>query len=158
MLERTIVPPHPVDLLATLSAVRRGTYDPTCRFVDGTVWRASRTAAGTATLRLVPTSEGIEATVWDPRVVKPLDEALLDEAAGFDLVVTVEDGLREGGIGATIAAALERSTEGTGRTPRVAVQGVPVSYIPHGKPDAILAELALDAPGIAATTRTLLPR
>ncbi|MCB0971041.1 MAG: hypothetical protein KDA97_05920 [Acidimicrobiales bacterium] len=64
MLERTIVPPHPVDLLATLSAVRRGTYDPTCRFVDGTVWRASRTAAGTATLRLVPTSEGIEATAW----------------------------------------------------------------------------------------------
>ena len=102
--------------------------------------------------------EGIEATVWDPRVVKPLDEAMLDDAARFDLVVTVEDGLREGGIGSAIAAAVERRTEGSGRSPRVAVQGVPVAYIPHGKPDAILAELALDPAGIAATARTLLPR
>ncbi|MCB0972904.1 MAG: 1-deoxy-D-xylulose-5-phosphate synthase, partial [Acidimicrobiales bacterium] len=100
--------------------------------------------------------EGIEATVWDPRVVKPLDEAMLDDAARFDLVVTVEDGLREGGIGSAIAAAVERRTEGSGRSPRVAVQGVPVAYIPHGKPDAILADLALDPAGIAATTRTLL--
>ena len=89
-------------------------------------------------------------------MVKPLDPALLDDAASFDVIVTVEDGLREGGIGATIAQEIERRTDGTGRTPRVSVQGVPVSYIPHGKPDAILAELGLDAAGIAATTRRLL--
>ena len=48
-------------------------------------------------------ADGIEATVWDPRVVKPLDPDLLDDAARFDHVVTVEDGLREGGIGSAIA-------------------------------------------------------
>lgn len=95
-------------------------------------------------------AQGIEATVWDPRVVRPLDPALLDDAAGFPLVVTAEDGLREGGIGSTIAQELAERTAGAAEAPRVAVLGVPVAYIPHGKPDAILAELGLDAAGIAA--------
>jgi 1-deoxy-D-xylulose-5-phosphate synthase len=100
--------------------------------------------------------QGISATVWDPRVIKPLDPALLDDAAGFDVVVTVEDGLREGGIGDAIAHAVAERTLGTGRNPRVEVLGVPVAYLPHGKPDAILAELGLDAAGVAASTRAAL--
>ena len=47
-------------------------------------------------------------------------------------------------------------TVGTGRTPRVSVNGVPTEYLAHGKPDAILASLGLDAEGIARTTRILL--
>ncbi|HRW37720.1 MAG: 1-deoxy-D-xylulose-5-phosphate synthase [Acidimicrobiales bacterium] len=101
-------------------------------------------------------AEGIEATVWDPRVVKPLDPAMLDDAARFDGVVTAEDGLREGGIGAAIAREVAERTLGTGRTPRVAVEGVPTAYLPQAKPDAILAELGLDAAGLAATARRLL--
>jgi 1-deoxy-D-xylulose-5-phosphate synthase len=101
-------------------------------------------------------ADGIEATVWDPRVVKPLDPALLDDAASFDHIVTAEDGLRDGGIGATIALEIAERTVGTGRTPRVSVQGVPVAYLPQAKPDAILAELGLDAAGLAATARRLL--
>ena len=101
-------------------------------------------------------ADGIEATVWDPRVIKPLDPDLLDDAASFDVVVTVEDGLREGGIGAAIAQEVAARTVGTGRTPRVSVNGVPTEYLAHGKPDAILATLGLDAEGIARTTRTLL--
>ena len=103
-------------------------------------------------------ADGIEATVWDPRVIKPLDPAMLDDAASFDAIVTAEDGLREGGIGATIAQEMQRRTLGSGRTPRVSVEGVPDAYIAHAKADAILAELGLDAVGIAATARTLLGR
>ncbi len=100
--------------------------------------------------------DGIEATVWDPRVIKPLDPDLLADAASFDVVVTVEDGLREGGIGTTIAQEIADRTVGAGRTPRVSVNGVPTEYLAHGKPDAILATLGLDPEGIAHTTRTLL--
>ena len=50
-------------------------------------------------------ADGIEATVWDPRVVKPLDPEMLDDVARFDHVVTVEDGLREGMRGAGLARA-----------------------------------------------------
>ena len=46
------------------------------------------------------------ATVWDVRVVKPLDREMLADAAAHPAVVTVEDGFREGGIGAAIAGRL----------------------------------------------------
>ena len=39
--------------------------------------------------------------------------------------------------------------------PRLEVLGVPVQYIPHGKPDAILAGFGLDAAGVTASTRAL---
>ncbi|MBX3312786.1 MAG: 1-deoxy-D-xylulose-5-phosphate synthase [Actinobacteria bacterium] len=101
-------------------------------------------------------ADGIEATVWDPRVVKPLDPEMLDDAAGFDHVVTVEDGLREGGIGAAIADEVARRTQDTDRSPRVAVLGTPTRFLTHGDPDAILAELGLDAAGVEASARALL--
>ena len=70
------------------------------------------------------------------------------------LVVTVEDGYREGGIGSAIADQLERRP---GTAPRPGrCWACPCSFIPHGKPDAILAELGLDADGVADAARTLL--
>lgn len=91
------------------------------------------------------TAEGVSVTVWDPRAAKPLDPAMLDHAAGHGLVVTIEDGLAEGGIGANIAAEL------SGRGPQVKVLGVPTRYLAHGKADAILAELGLDGVGVSET-------
>jgi 1-deoxy-D-xylulose-5-phosphate synthase len=101
-------------------------------------------------------ADGIEATVWDPRVIRPLDPELLDDAARFDHVVTIEDGLREGGIGAAIADEVSRRTQGSGRTPRVAVLGTPTRFLTHGSPETILAELGLDADGLETATRALL--
>jgi len=99
---------------------------------------------------------GITATVWDPRVVKPLDAEMLADAAGHRLVVTIEDGLRDGGIGAAIADSLSKLAPTGG--PTVRVLGVPTVHLPHGKPDTILARLGLDADGIvdevAAWTRS----
>jgi deoxyxylulose-5-phosphate synthase len=37
----------------------------------------------------------------------------------------------------------------------MAILGVPVRFIPHGKPDAILASLGLDAAGVASAARDL---
>lgn len=101
-------------------------------------------------------AEGIEATVWDPRVVKPLDTEMLADAATFGHVVTAEDGLRQGGIGSAIALEIGRRTHGAPSAPEVEVCGTPTRFLPHGNPDDILATLGLDAAGIAATTRALL--
>ncbi|HET6950177.1 MAG TPA: 1-deoxy-D-xylulose-5-phosphate synthase [Acidimicrobiales bacterium] len=102
-------------------------------------------------------AEGIAATVWDVRVAKPLDEEMLADAAGHPAVVTLEDGYREGGIGSAIAGRLaQRAEQGDTDPPCLAVLGVPVEYIPHGKPDAILASFGLDAAGIAHSARDLL--
>ena len=51
------------------------------------------------------------------------------------------------------ADELRRRSHGGG--PKIAVLGVPDRYIPHAKPDVILAQLGLDAAGIANTVRDL---
>ena len=99
-------------------------------------------------------AEGVSVTLWDVRVVKPLDPEMLAHAATHPLVVTAEDGLREGGAGDAIRDAIAA----LGSDTPVEVLGTPVAYIPHGKPDAILAELGLDADGVARAVRTGLAR
>jgi 1-deoxy-D-xylulose-5-phosphate synthase len=98
-------------------------------------------------------ADGIEATVWDVRVV-PLDPAMVADAARHPIVITAEDGVRVGGVGTLIADAIaEQDLEAT--PPRVRVLGTPIAYIPQGKPDAILAELGLDAAGLEREARAL---
>ena len=97
-------------------------------------------------------AEGISATVWDPRVVRPLDAKMITDAAHHPLIVTVEDGLREGGIGMSIRDEIEA----LGSSARVRVLGVPTAHIPHGNVDDILTALGLDGHGVAATIRAAL--
>src|SRR5215218_2518726 len=91
-------------------------------------------------------ADGVSATVWDVRVCKPLDQEMLADAARHHAVVTAEDGIREGGVGSAVADALG-GVRAAADAPPVVVLGTPVAYLPHGKPDAILAELGLDADG-----------
>ncbi len=91
--------------------------------------------------------DAIRPTIWDVRAV-PLDERMLTAAARFPLVVTVEDGIAEGGIGSLITSALARRRDDRG--PRVVVLGTPLAYLPHGKVADLLAQLGLDGAGIAA--------
>jgi 1-deoxy-D-xylulose-5-phosphate synthase len=89
--------------------------------------------------------------VWDVRVV-PLDPNMLDDAAEHPIVITAEDGVRDGGVGSLIADALARRD---GPAPKVRVLGTPTQFIPHGKPDLILADLGLDGDGLAREASAL---
>ncbi len=100
-------------------------------------------------------AQGVSVTVWDARVVKPLDPAMIDDAARHPFVITVEDGLREGGVGMTVSDLVSERTIGA-TEPRVRVLGIPSQYIAHGKPDAILADLGLDAAGITASALSMI--
>ncbi len=100
-------------------------------------------------------AEGIDATVWDVRVVKPPDPAMLGDAIGHSAVVTVEDGIRVGGAGAFLVDAMA-AMDANRHIPPVLVLGLPVAYIPQGKPAQILADLGLDGMGIAASVRDVL--
>jgi 1-deoxy-D-xylulose-5-phosphate synthase len=99
-------------------------------------------------------AEGIDATVWDVRVVSPADPAMLQDACRHRLVVTAEDGLRVGGAGTHLADGLQAVAAAIRiPCPPVTTLGTPRSYIPHGHPDEVLAELGLDAVGIAASVQ-----
>ena len=87
---------------------------------------------------------GVEATVWDVRSCAPLDPAMCADAATHERVITIEDGIREGGVGMSIAANISEISG----TCRVESLGVPTKFLPHAKPDRLLAQLALDADGI----------
>ena len=95
---------------------------------------------------------GVKATLWDVRSCAPLDPAMIADAARHRAVLTVEDGFREGGIGLSALDAVRR----VGFTGAAEALGVPTRFIPHNKPDAILASFGLDAAGIMSSARSLL--
>jgi 1-deoxy-D-xylulose-5-phosphate synthase len=134
--------PEPGDTGSGLSARKVQSGENVCLIGVGKMLAPAREAAA----RLA--TEGVPVTVWDPRVVKPLDADMLHDAARHGLIVTIEDGLRDGGVGSMIADSLRDLAPVGG--PSVRVLGVPSAYIPHGKPDLILSALGLDADGIVS--------
>jgi 3-methyladenine DNA glycosylase/8-oxoguanine DNA glycosylase len=56
----------PIDLAATMAPLAHGRGDPTVRFAADGIWRATRTPAGPATLRLRSSAGGLAASAWGP--------------------------------------------------------------------------------------------
>jgi 1-deoxy-D-xylulose-5-phosphate synthase len=108
---------------------------------------------GAAEKAVVALSEaGISATLYDVRSCAPLDPAMIRDAASHAAVLTVEDGIRDGGIGAAIASQVHAISSAV----PVESLGVPTQFIPHDKPDAILARFGLNADGITTAAQRLL--
>ncbi len=117
-------------------------------------------------------------TVVHPHWVVPVPTPLVSAAAAADLVVVVEDGLVEGGIGSQLRDAVETAVEtaavdaaagvGTGAGPGplrgpsagggpvFRRLGVPRAFVGTATRSELLRELSMDAGGIAATTRRAL--
>ncbi|NGM88849.1 1-deoxy-D-xylulose-5-phosphate synthase [Parapusillimonas sp. SGNA-6] len=107
-------------------------------------------AFGTVTQPALEAAAELNATLVDMRFVKPLDEDLLREIAHtHDAFVTVEEAAIMGGAGSAVLEFFNR--EGIARP--VLQLGLPDRFIDHGDQSAILAELGLDAKGIAASVR-----
>jgi 1-deoxy-D-xylulose-5-phosphate synthase len=99
-------------------------------------------------------AHGMRSTVVDPRWVIPVDPALVTLAARHRVVVTVEDGLRVGGVGARLAQELRDA----GIDVPVVDLGVPARFLDHGDRGAILAELGLTAQDVARRAVEVLAR
>ena len=93
---------------------------------------------------VVLATRGINATVWDVRSCAPLDQEMCADAARHSRVITIEDGIREGGVGMSIAAIIAEMSA----TCQVESLGVPTKFLPHAKPDRLLAQIGLDCDGI----------
>ena len=89
--------------------------------------------------------QGIGATVVDPRWVVPVPKSVIELAAGHRLVVTIEDGIRVGGIGTRIRQELRAAGVDTALTEL----GVPDEFLEHGSRAQILEEAGLTPQQIA---------
>lgn len=93
---------------------------------------------------------GTSITVWDARCCAPLDPAMIADAARHSRVVTIEDGIRAGGIGMSIADEITTVDPST----VVDVLGIPTKFIPHDPKSANLhTKFGLDLDGLVAALR-----
>ena len=99
-----------------------------CLLAVGKMVEAAEEAAGKLA------TDGVDATVWDVRVVSPPDPAMLADAAGHGLVVTVEDGIRVGGAGTFLVDAMRSLTGLDTRCPRCASSGCRPATSPRASP------------------------
>jgi 1-deoxy-D-xylulose-5-phosphate synthase len=94
---------------------------------------------------------GLKPTVADARFAKPIDAGLAERLAReHELVVTIEENVLPGGFGSAVLEHLEDAfAESSGERARVLRVGLPDSYVTHGKPALLRAEVGLTGESVA---------
>lgn len=90
-------------------------------------------------------AQGIGATVIDPRWAIPVQPSVVELAASHRLVITIEDGIRVGGVGTRVRQVLREAGVDTA----VDELGVPDEFIPHASREQILEDAGLTPAKIA---------
>ena len=90
-------------------------------------------------------TSGIGCTVVDPRWVVPVANSIVDFARDHRLVISIEDGIRVGGIGTRIRQVLRQHGVDTG----VDELGLPDEFLEHDSRGNILSRVGLSADAIA---------
>ena len=102
-------------------------------------------------------AEGVSAAMYDMRYLKPLDTELLDSivAKGFRRIVTVEDGVKKGGLGSAVVEyfAQLRSDNPDMTIPPVAILGLPDNFVTHGPVPRLHQDCGIDQSAIVAAAR-----
>lgn len=97
--------------------------------------------------------EGIDPAHYDMRFAKPIDEALLHEVfAGFNKIITVEDGCVIGGMG---SAVLEFMADHH-YSARIVRLGIPDQFIEHGEQSELYEECGFSPKKIAEAAINIL--
>ncbi|MGW9081601.1 1-deoxy-D-xylulose-5-phosphate synthase [Streptomyces kronopolitis] len=100
------------------------------------------------------TARGVDATVIDPRWVKPVDEAIGQLAARHAMVAVVEDNSRTGGVGWAVGQALRDADVDV----PLRTFGIPEQFLPHGRRGELLADIGLTPAEIAGQISAALSR
>jgi len=90
-------------------------------------------------------AQGIGATVVDPRWVVPIPRSIVELSAGYRIVISLEDGIRVGGIG----TRLRQDLRAAGIDTAVDELGLPDEFIDAATRDEILEDAGLTAQRIA---------
>ena len=95
--------------------------------------------------------QGISAGVVNMRFAKPLDkELLLAHAAQYGKIVTLEEGVLQGGVGSAVLETLNEAK--MLQQCRVLTLGIPDEFVLHGDKKLLMKDLGLDVDAIVAKT------
>lgn len=95
-------------------------------------------------------AHNLRVTVVDPRWAFPVPAAITKLVGEHDHVVTLEDGVADGGVGSAIA---QRAQE-AGLTTTVQPVGIPLAFLDHASRDELVTTLRLRAPDVARDVLT----
>ena len=90
-------------------------------------------------------AQGIGATVIDPRWVVPVAKSVIEMAAQHRLVVTIEDGIKVGGIGTRVRQDMRAAQVDTALTE----VGLPDEFLEHATRNQIMERVGLTAQSIS---------
>jgi 1-deoxy-D-xylulose-5-phosphate synthase len=90
-------------------------------------------------------AQGIGATVIDPRWVVPVPKSVIEIAAQHRLVVTIEDGIKVGGIGTRVRQDMREAQVDTALNE----VGLPDEFLEHATRNEIFERVGLTAQAIA---------
>ena len=139
----------------TRAAIEIGRSEPLAEGADGLVV-ACGTLLGEALKAAADLRrEGLEIAVINARFVKPLDPAIIDRIESAPWTVTLEENALQTGFGSAVLEAVNDAGIHAGPIVRL---GLPDRFVEHGERAELLADLGLDATGIAATCRRLAGR
>ena len=127
----------------------RASNDPSTNVCVIAIGKMLETAEGAAAL--LAESGQHDVTVWDARCCAPLDPEMIADAARHRAVITIEDGIRDGGIGMSVATDVSAIDGSVPVTPL----GLPTKYLPHDPTAAnIHARYGLDLDGLVQSIRS----
>ena len=120
---------------------------------DGMIIACGTLLSNCLTAAAMLREEGLDVGVINARFVKPLDtETILRSISDSPWVVTVEEAALAGGFGSAVVEAAVDARLNVSNLRRL---GIPDRFIEHAERGELLADLGLDAAGIATTCRQM---
>ena len=140
-----------VDIAEPMQALPIGKAEVLHEGQDVSIWAIGSMVQSAAQAAEKLAEQGISAGVVNMRFVKPLDkELLLAQAKEYGKIVTLEEGVLQGGVG---SAVLETLNEAQLLTKcQVLTLGIPDEVVLHGDKKLLFKDLELDVDAIVAKT------
>jgi 1-deoxy-D-xylulose-5-phosphate synthase len=118
---------------------------------DGTILACGSLVSEALAASVLLREDGLDVGVVNARFAKPIDRDIIRRAIGdTGFLVTVEESALMGGFG---SAVLEVASEDGLTSSNIHRMGIPDQFVEHGDRSELLADLGLNAAGIARTCR-----
>lgn len=121
---------------------------------DVCIWAIGSMVASALKVAEQLAEQGVSAGVVNMRFAKPLDkELLLEHAQKYAKLVTLEEGVLQGGVGSAVLETLNEAQ--LLQRCQVLTLGIPDEFVLHGDKKLLLRDLELDVPAITRKTLAL---